>query len=154
MYSFEIGSNFEEYFEKNIPKNFEILLKAPPKSNDFDFENLRPDFKLKHKPTGVEFYVECKYHSYIEELRNYNSFSLEKTNMKQIHRYKKNFNNIPILYLIGVGILDKKNSLKIKELYLININKMYHELYLSYVLNFQIKSMNDFETAFKQQFFL
>ncbi len=59
----------------------------------------RPDLKLRHKQTGAEFYVECKYRSYIFENK------VQWSSYGQMQRYREFADkmNLPVFVVIGLG---------------------------------------------------
>jgi len=59
----------------------------------------RPDLKVRHKQTGAELYVECKYRSYAFENK------VQWSNYNQMQRYREFAAkmNLPVFVVIGLG---------------------------------------------------
>ena len=100
--SFKIGEKFEKYSREFIfPQNKYKLLKQTDdysqKNKDYVDESKEPDFKLQCLDTKKEFYVECKFRSYLYEGK------LQFCKQYQFDRYKEFSKGKEVFVLIGVG---------------------------------------------------
>lgn len=92
--SIEKGRKFEKYVEGLFhPLEFEILWKAPPFSLDNYSSSMDlPDFKILHRESGHQFWVEAKYRTNTldnkvewcssKQFKKYNEFNKEHRNEK------------------------------------------------------------------------
>ena len=103
--SFEKGEKFESYVRDFIfpLKDYDLVHKTHDfNSNDGDYveSSLKPDFKLRDKRNGQEFYVEVKWRKGTYNRQN----KIEWCNKNQLKRYKavdKNENKVFVV--IGFG---------------------------------------------------
>ena len=103
--SFEKGERFERYVRKFVfpMKYYDLVHKTHDfNSNDGDYveSSLKPDFKLRDKKTGREFYVEVKWRKgeYNEENK------IQWCNNDQLRRYKQvSKNENKVFVLMGIG---------------------------------------------------
>lgn len=100
--SFKIGEKFEKYSREHIfPQNKYKLLKQTHNYNqnnkDYVDESKEPDFKLQCLDTKKEFYIECKFRSYLYEGK------LQFCKQYQFDRYKEFSKGKVVFVLIGVG---------------------------------------------------
>ena len=100
--SYVRGDEFERFIrEKLFPKeSYELLHKTPnyiENNHDFIESSKAPDFRLRAKSNGIEFYVEAKFRS------KYNNGSLEWCKPLQLKRYQEIDRTSPVLIAIGMG---------------------------------------------------
>ncbi len=100
--SFKIGEKFEKYSREVIfPQNKYKLLKQThdysQNNKDYVDESKEPDFKFQCLETKKEFYVECKFRSYLYEGK------IQFCKQYQFDRYKDFSKGKDVFVLIGVG---------------------------------------------------
>ncbi|WP_319507016.1 hypothetical protein [uncultured Methanolobus sp.] len=126
------GDDFEEYVANLYPESDYTIVEwttdTVRKHKRYVEADTRPDLLIRHKLSGEQFYVECKYRSYTidnkiiwtnaEQLKRYQEFSKEKEE--------------PVFIIIGLGGSPKRpeslfciplEDAKYTELYLNDINQ-------------------------------
>ena len=99
---------FENHVKSLFPEKYYALVYQTPSFRDnkdrYVESSLHPDFIFRHKRTGEEFGVECKYRSSL----NYKDM-LEWSNPEQIKRYQKfsKEKNIPVFVVIALEGFDE-----------------------------------------------
>jgi len=102
------GDDFEVYTIDLFPSDRFVLCETPPrpvedprtKKDRYIEANLRPDLRFKDKQSGKEFWVECKFRTYIRDKKK-----VQILNEKQFNRFKeiKRLNpEIPIFIVLGL----------------------------------------------------
>jgi len=97
------GQRFENHVKSLFPEKYYALVYQTPSFRDnkdrYVESSLHPDFIFKHKPSGEEFGVECKYRSTLN-----NRDMLEWSNPAQLKRYQKfaKEKKIPVFVVIAL----------------------------------------------------
>lgn len=125
--SFRAGEDFENYTREFIfHQSYYILTERTHsyKTNqDYVLSSLKPDFTFTDKITKKDFYLECKYRSYIND-----DNTLQWCNDDQLKRYSELNKQKPVFVLIGLGGIPGDPEL----LSLIRLDKFrYSKLFLS-----------------------
>lgn len=98
---FEMGSKFEDFVRFTYyGHNYEFTHITPSHEEncvEFNEESYKPDLKLLDSNTGEEFWIECKYRSYIHHKKEYQIIS-----ENQLRRHQS-ITDSPVFVMLGIG---------------------------------------------------
>ena len=114
--SYKKGAKFEEFVLRifNNDKKFTLIRVTKYRRGIYVEDNLLPDITVRDEHSGLQFDIECKWRSKIDD-----AFKLKRKNYEKYKRCE-NLIGRPVFVALGLGISEEnKNFFVPKEFYII-----------------------------------